>query len=242
MRNQIVRSLGIGAMVFFWTPLLHAGMPSVSLTEYGQHRVSTYSFFIVGFLISAWIIKTVWNSLQADFVKLPRLTYKSSLLITTIWGLLFVLVLTMISGARELMTPQAWERSGALYKIKEPTVEQITPEQEQSTREARRLKLERLQGQLWIYALQHGGQFPSTIEESGLAEEYWTVPEQFQIRYLYRPDLQADISSAFVPLVIEPDIVGTTRYVLFTDGSIAPLSSEQISALLPTLEAEANDE
>ncbi len=34
-----------------------------------------------------------------------------------IWGLLFVLVLTMISGARELMTPGAWEKEGFTYVL-----------------------------------------------------------------------------------------------------------------------------
>ena len=34
-----------------------------------------------------------------------------------LWGLLFVLVLTMISGARELMTPGAWEKKGLTYRL-----------------------------------------------------------------------------------------------------------------------------
>ena len=35
-----------------------------------------------------------------------------------LWGLLFMLVLTMISGARELLTPGAWEKKGATYQLK----------------------------------------------------------------------------------------------------------------------------
>ncbi|MEX2173364.1 MAG: hypothetical protein WD872_03320 [Pirellulaceae bacterium] len=35
-----------------------------------------------------------------------------------LWGLLFVIVLTMISGARELMTPGAWEKQGLTYKLR----------------------------------------------------------------------------------------------------------------------------
>ncbi len=36
-----------------------------------------------------------------------------------LWGLLFTVVLAMISGARELMTPGAWEKQGATYRLKE---------------------------------------------------------------------------------------------------------------------------
>jgi hypothetical protein len=34
-----------------------------------------------------------------------------------LWGLLFIIVLTMISGARELMTPGAWEKQGVTYRL-----------------------------------------------------------------------------------------------------------------------------
>jgi hypothetical protein len=37
----------------------------------------------------------------------------------TLWGLLFLLILTMISGARELMTPGAWEKHGSTYRLKD---------------------------------------------------------------------------------------------------------------------------
>jgi hypothetical protein len=37
----------------------------------------------------------------------------------TLWGLLFLLILTMISGARELMTPGAWEKHGSTYELKD---------------------------------------------------------------------------------------------------------------------------
>lgn len=37
--------------------------------------------------------------------------------LVVLWGLLFIVVLAMISGARELMTPGAWEKQGATYRL-----------------------------------------------------------------------------------------------------------------------------
>ena len=34
-----------------------------------------------------------------------------------IWGLLFLVVLTMIAAARETMTPGSWRKKGLLYEL-----------------------------------------------------------------------------------------------------------------------------
>jgi hypothetical protein len=47
------------------------------------------------------------------------MTYARALAAVALWGFVFVIVLTMISGARELLTPGAWEKQGATYKLKE---------------------------------------------------------------------------------------------------------------------------
>ncbi|MAT15475.1 MAG: hypothetical protein CMJ46_09425 [Planctomyces sp.] len=198
-----------------------------------MYRISTFSFFLAGYLGATFVIYKVWNSLQQDYERLPRLTFKSALLATAIWGAMFVLVLTMISGARELMTPGAWERNGAVYKLKEPTIEEITPADEEAARIERRQKLERLQGQLWVYALQHEGKFPQSIEESDFPSEAWTVPRQFEIQYVYYGGLQPGGQSAAKPLVVEPGIVDSSRYVMFTDGSMALLDGQELQKLLP---------
>src|SRR5262245_50280559 len=93
-----------------------AGMPSFTLTEVGRLRVETISFFLMLLLGSAWLIQWLWNMLCEDF-RLPRLSYAKALGITVLWGLLFILVLTMISGARELMTPGAWKKGGVTYRL-----------------------------------------------------------------------------------------------------------------------------
>jgi hypothetical protein len=87
-----------------------AGMPSVQYTisEAAKMRVETLSFFLGGFFLAAYCIMWLWNYLAKDFRVLPRLSYGKALALVTLWALLFILVLTMISGARELMTPGAW--------------------------------------------------------------------------------------------------------------------------------------
>jgi hypothetical protein len=100
-------------------PFILAGMPSFSLSDVAKLRVEAISFFLVVLLLSAFVVQRLWNSLTKDFPRLPRMSYRRSLMVITLWGFVFVLVLSMISGARELMTPGAWEKVGATYKLKE---------------------------------------------------------------------------------------------------------------------------
>jgi hypothetical protein len=96
-----------------------AGMPSITFTDVARLRLQTISFFLLGLLLSAAVVMAVWNSLTRDFPRLPRLSYFKATGLVILWGLLFVVVLTMISGARELMTPGAWEKDGYTYKLSE---------------------------------------------------------------------------------------------------------------------------
>lgn len=97
-----------------------AGMPSVTLTDFARLRLETASFFLVGLLVSAAVVRWCWNLLARDFPRLPPLRYGGALGLVALWSLLFVIVLTMISGARELMTPGAWVRQGMTYKLAPP--------------------------------------------------------------------------------------------------------------------------
>lgn len=107
-----------------------AGMPGVEYTisEVAKMRLEALSFFVAGFFLAALGVKWLWNHLASEFTMLPRISYGKALGLLTLWGLLFVLVLTMISGARELMTPGAWERDGTTYKLREtPTSPGVIP-------------------------------------------------------------------------------------------------------------------
>ena len=95
-----------------------AGMPAITFTDVAAFRLQSLSFFAAGLLISAAVVQWLWNSLKKDLPRLPKLNYRRACGIVLLWGLLFVIVLTMISGARELMTPGAWERDGLTYKLR----------------------------------------------------------------------------------------------------------------------------
>ena len=96
---------------------VRAGMPSVTLSDLPRMRIQTISFFLLVWLASSWVVLRIWNGLTRDFPGLPRLDFKKSVGLVTLWSLLFVLVLTMISGARELMTPAHWKKQGFTYSL-----------------------------------------------------------------------------------------------------------------------------
>jgi hypothetical protein len=95
-----------------------AGMPSPpTLTDIARLRVEAISFFVFIILACAGLVQLLWNMMRASFPRLPRLSYPKALGLIALWGLLFIVVLAMISGARELMTPGAWEKQGATYRL-----------------------------------------------------------------------------------------------------------------------------
>jgi len=107
-----------------------AGMPSplpievprvLQLSTPALERFQTISFFLLVFALCSAVVMFLWNYLQRDFPRLPRLTFGRAAAGVFLWGLLFVIVLTMISGARELMTPRAWEQRGYTYQLVEPS-------------------------------------------------------------------------------------------------------------------------
>jgi hypothetical protein len=103
-----------------------AGMPSalredfetvLRLRESPHQRFQAISFFLMGIFVSTLVVQFLWNFVAKDFPRLPRLSFLRALSVVLLWGLLFVIVLTMISGARELMTPGAWKKDGLTYSV-----------------------------------------------------------------------------------------------------------------------------
>ena len=105
-----------------------AGMPSVlpahwqgaipQLTEVTTERLQAISFFAAGLLVCTLAIQSLWNIIAKNSVWLPKLSFSKAFVLILLWGALFVIVLTMISGARELLTPGAWKQEGMIYKLK----------------------------------------------------------------------------------------------------------------------------
>jgi hypothetical protein len=190
------------------------------LNDTAALRLQAISFFALGLLLCAAAVRWLWNSLQRDFPKLPRLSFGKALAGVLLWGLLFIIVLAMISGARELMTPGAWRKQGFTYQLADAGPEAT------AAAALRRQHLERLRTALWHYAALHQGRFPSAADGSDVPPELWEVPGSGGLRYLYVPGLAADDSAGL--LVYEPELDSAQRFVLQTNGEILPLSSADV--------------
>jgi hypothetical protein len=212
---------------------VRAGMPSplpsgdelervFRLNESADQRIQAVSFFVVGLLVCAAVVRWLWNYVARDFATFPRLTYGKALAGVVLWGLLFVLVLTMISGARELMTPGAWKKQGFTYKLADSSDQS----NDAAPATVRRQQLEQLRQALWHFAATHQGHFPSEGERAAIPGDLWMVPETAGLRYQYRPGQVADQVAA--PLVIAPELEPGRRLVLRTDGTIAELPVSEI--------------
>lgn len=183
-----------------------AGMPVVDLTDVAHLRLRAISFFALVLLLSAFGIQRIWNSLRPEFPSLPVLSYRRALALVALWGLVFLLVLTMISGARELMTPGAWKKDGATYKLADQEPE-------------RRERLERLRSHLWSYAQAHGGDLPSQAGASEIPDAAWRVIDDARAaRYVYAGGSRPGVGEA--PIAWEPVHYGADRWALLASGAV----------------------
>ncbi len=206
--------------------LAFAGMPSVSLTDIVRWRLSSISFFLALFLAVTFAVKALWNRLQRDVPRLPRLRFGSALALVFLWGLGFQLVLSMIAGGRELMTPGAWERTGVTHRLKT-----LPPADKELLLEARRQRLEELRVALWTYAEAHGREFPPDDFGPGVPEERWRVLGTSGMHFIYVGG-GSKVDAPSRPLAYEPGLFGRERWVLFSDGDVRLMPVEQVHASL----------
>jgi hypothetical protein len=226
MRHTATLALGI---LFANAAPVYAGMPNITLTDAASMRLQSISFFLVVFLLSALVIRWIWNAFTKEFSWLPRLSYWKSLGLVGLWGLLFLLVLTMISGARELMTPGAWKKDGLTYTLGEEKKPQEPTAPAPLTEEERRRKLLLLFTSLKEYAAAHEGHFPSA-NETTIPNHLWRTPHACGMRYIYLPN--RTISDGGRVLACEPELFGDGRLVLFTNGDIRRMTSAELAPLL----------
>ncbi|MBM7112776.1 hypothetical protein [Archangium primigenium] len=206
--------------------VLLAGMPFFHLTDLSQARLESVSFFLVLFLLVTLGVKALWNRLGRDVPRLPRLGFGAALALVFLWALGFQLVLSMIAGGRELMTPGAWEKTGTTYTL----TREGPPAEGELAREARRQRLEELREALWVHAARNGQAFPASDLSPELPEARWRVVGASGLHFIYVGGQKADGPRA--PLAYEPGLFGPTRWVLFTDGDIRAVPIEEIHAAL----------
>jgi hypothetical protein len=197
----------------------YAGMTVYGLSDVYRIRLEDLSFFLFLLLICALFFRLLWNHAVRGFNFLPKIKYLQSLCAVVVFGLLMLLVLAMISGIREVLTPDAWRRQGNSYRINDPSQEP-----------ARLRSLEQLRGALLEYARQNQGRFPVHDYVSDIPQKLWESPDQLGTHYLYFSGLTTNDSSA--TLAAEPQNFGDRRFVLLVSGEIQTLSSEQIGQII----------
>jgi hypothetical protein len=203
-------------------------MPAVRLSDLARMRVEVISFFLVVFLASSAVVCVLWNWLRKDFSRLPRLSFVKACGVVGLWGLLFVVVLTMISGARELMTPGAWVLDGATYKLRDAPQSEENKAFDESER---RQRLERLSAELTAFADTHDGRFPTRSEFEELPGDIRHAIGLPGVQFAYVPDLNrlGDVRL----LAFEPVAYGSELLILLTDGAIRRASNGEIDDLQP---------
>jgi hypothetical protein len=98
-------------------PTAQAGMTVYGLRDIYRLRFEEMSFFIVLFLACAVFLKLLWNHAVKGFPAIPRLKLRHSFSLALLLALAMLLILTMISGIREVLTPEAWRRQGSSYRL-----------------------------------------------------------------------------------------------------------------------------
>lgn len=192
------------------------------------------SFFLAIVLVSAWIVQGLWRLLRHDLNWLPVLNYRRALGLVVLWGLLFIVVLTMIAGARELMTPGAWRTQGWTYKLADAS-KLGTAQSEPNSNEQIRRALEQLRQALWHYAATHAGNFPPR-DDGTIDHSLWEIPGWPGQRFLYVGDRYA--ASAGQLLVYSPELDGDERAVLMTNGMIGQMRTAEINQELAEIMAD----
>jgi len=195
-----------------------AGMTVYGLRDIYRLRFEEMSFFIVLFVACAVFLKLLWNHAVKGFPAIPRLKLRHSFSLALLLGFAMLLILTMISGIREVLTPEAWRRQGSSYRLNSATQEPV-----------RRSSLEQLRAALFEYARSHQGQFPPHDYVPEIADKLWQAPDQLGSHYVYPGSLTTNSSSRAL-LAFEPPNFGDQRLALRVSGEIAFLSQAEIDA------------
>lgn len=184
-------------------------MTVVTLTDIARARLDALSFFLFAYLLISGLVKLLWNYLGKTFTVLPKLNYGRALGLVFLSGMMFYVVLTMISGAREILTPGAWEKQGVGYRTREGGMATLT-------KDDRRIHLRKLQEAIWAYAKEHDGAAPPGPLVAGIEPELWRFPGGGL--YCLMPEVRP--GGGRQVLVYEPSTAGGRRFLILGDGSI----------------------
>ena len=185
----------VAAVLFLGACPAHAGMTVYDLTDVARLRLEDISFFLLLLLLATFGIRFLWNFLARDLSRLPRLSFLKAFSLTALLSLFMLLILVMIAGARELLTPGAWYRQGSHYRPNEA-----------GSLENRQRSLESLRAALMQYAYSHDSRLPPHDYVPEIPPRVWEAPDSVGTRYLYIGGLTLGQSNAVV--VCEPQNFG----------------------------------
>ena len=201
-----------------------AGMTVITLTDAARARLDVLSFFLVAYLLLGLAVKALWNSLAKSFERMPRLTYRRALALLLLSGLFLYVILTMISGARELLTPGAWEKQGVGYRLREDSGKD-------ESKDERKQRLTKLRDLIWAHAERNKGKAPLGPFTGEVPLEAWRIADGNFYAYL-KPET---VGAGHEILVYEPASAGARRFILFTDGSIEDWAEGKLNSELKRL-------
>lgn len=204
-----IRAFSIPTALLLSAGTASAGMTVVTLTEIARARLDALSFFLFSYLVISWVVKGIWNQLGKSFESLPKLKFRQALGVVFVSGLLFYVVLTMISGARELLTPGAWEKQGSGYRLRGEEVASMSKAE-------RRHAMVALKNAIWGYAKSSGGKAPSGPYGGEVEARLWNFGETGM--YALVPGVKP--GGGREVMVYEPSSAGGRRFVLLADGTI----------------------
>jgi len=210
--------LTAGLLGIFGAREAFAGMTSYDLNDVVRMRLEEISFFAVVLLLCGLGIRVLWNALARDFSALPKLNFKKAMALTMLLSVLMLLVLSMISGARELMTPGAWVRQGSGYRLNTAANE-----------DQRRVGMESLRAALFRYAAEHAGNFPPHDFVAEIPERIWSAPDISGGRYVYFAGHSTNATNLMI--ACEPKRLPEPRYILLSSGEIQRLPTGKIHEL-----------
>ena len=142
--------------------------------------------------------------------------------------MLFLLVLTMISGARELMTPGAWKKDGITYTLDDGKKPASEPPAGPTESERRGSSLA-LRVALAYATVSTRGIIPPRMIQS-FPWSLWKTPHTSGMRYIYLPNRTTRDPGRV--LACEPELFGDGRLVLFTGGEVKQMTSTELAPLL----------
>ena len=215
--NHQTKLVCLGLFAFVAIPSeTHAGMTVYGLRDIYRLRLEEISFFLVLIPVCAFALKLLWNFAFKDVALIPRLRFVPALCMAVLFGLMTLLILTMISGIREILTPGAWRHQGTSYRLNDSAQEP-----------ARWRSLQQLRDALFHYAQTHAGRFPEHDFAPEIPDKIWESPDQAGTHYIYVGGRTTNDLAAVI--AFEPPAFGARRLVLKGSGEIQMMSSAELN-------------